>query len=156
MQIYVESLPNRVIERVNQVYENQKIFYISLKEKYEKIIRGTEKKEICDWWLVFIEYKVNEYLKGRGFRDNLLPEDYLNKPPEDLAAVKENSKFASSISLSLSLSFSFFLVLFFHITSNSHSSFLLSESFLTSYKTMSISLPLYRRPLLLYTKSLTS
>ena len=96
MQNYVGTLPKRVLERVNQVYENQKFFYISLKEKFEKVIKGTEKKEICDWWLVYIEHNTNQYLKGKGFRENLLPEDYLNTPPDDLDAVEQNSRYIFS------------------------------------------------------------
>jgi hypothetical protein len=94
MQQFVEQLPQKAIEKILKIYEKQRIFFTTLIERFRKVIEGTEKKEVCDWWLVYIEHRVDEYLKGKGYRENILPADSYNTPPTDMNAVEENSRCA--------------------------------------------------------------
>ena len=45
---------------------------------------GTRKREVCDWWLQFIESRVDEYLKRRGVKKSVIPENYTDFPPKSL------------------------------------------------------------------------
>eukprot|EP00008_Paramoeba_atlantica_P011582 CAMPEP_0201479702 /NCGR_PEP_ID=MMETSP0151_2-20130828/4354_1 /ASSEMBLY_ACC=CAM_ASM_000257 /TAXON_ID=200890 /ORGANISM="Paramoeba atlantica, Strain 621/1 / CCAP 1560/9" /LENGTH=367 /DNA_ID=CAMNT_0047861311 /DNA_START=501 /DNA_END=1601 /DNA_ORIENTATION=+ len=55
-----------------------------------QIINGTRKKEITDWWLSHIDKRADSFLEEHGYKHDILPADYLNNPPSDLATVEQN------------------------------------------------------------------
>jgi hypothetical protein len=54
------------------------------------IWNGTRKREVCEWWLSYIENEADTYLSSQGYIHNTLPYHYTSEPPHDLDGVKAN------------------------------------------------------------------
>jgi hypothetical protein len=55
-----------------------------------RILDGTTKRQLSEWWLNEIEYGVDAFLEKCGFNFRAIPEDYIEKPPSDLASITAN------------------------------------------------------------------
>merc|ERR1712137_844517 len=67
--------------------ENQKIL----------VVNGTKKQEITEWWLTVIESRVEKFLKVLNWDFTAVRYDYIEKPPDDLNAVRSNLKLVNEI-----------------------------------------------------------
>ncbi len=64
--------------------------YDNLLEKVKDIADGSRKKKVTDWWLQYIGQTTISFLEGLGFRNDVLPNDYLDTPPIDMQGVLSN------------------------------------------------------------------
>jgi len=55
-----------------------------------RILDGTAKRQLSEWWLEEIEQGVDAFLERSGFNFHAIPEDYIEKPPSDLASINAN------------------------------------------------------------------
>eukprot|EP00727_Mastigamoeba_balamuthi_P001179 m51a1_g11058 hypothetical protein (796) ;mRNA; r:519980-523091 len=62
----------------------------TLKKQREDIVSGETKKTITSTYLALIREHVDRFLRERGFDLTAIPEDYLDRPPADMAAVRQN------------------------------------------------------------------
>ena len=81
--------------------------------KLQRTIDGTSKAEMCDWWLAHIESEVDDYLENFGYVLSSLPENYTDRPPDDLDLVRSN--FQILVDLPEVFFFSFFFFFFFFL-----------------------------------------
>ena len=58
----------------------------------KKILNGEVKGELTNWWLELIFVESQKYLLDLGFNFECIPEDYIDNPPSDLPAIRENLK----------------------------------------------------------------
>jgi hypothetical protein len=63
---------------------------ILLQEQMNSIMDGTRKKDMCEWWLKFIEAETDEFLSRNGYVLNCLPYNYTDEAPKDLTIVQQN------------------------------------------------------------------
>jgi hypothetical protein len=68
----------------------------ALRAQLNAILDGTRKREVCDWWLHFIETKADDFLKGIGYLSSALPPNYTDVPPSDMDVVVKNLKLLQS------------------------------------------------------------
>jgi hypothetical protein len=62
------------------------------------VIDGTKKREICDWWLRYIEVKADTFLSVEyGYSHLSVPDDYMDRPPEDIAVVEKNYRILDTL-----------------------------------------------------------
>jgi hypothetical protein len=64
--------------------------YNILKERMEMTLNGTRKRQVCEWWLSFIESETDSFLVQMGYVHNSLPFLYTTQPPDDLQIVVRN------------------------------------------------------------------
>lgn len=54
------------------------------------ILNGEKKDKLVDWWLEYINNRVETYLAEHGYHVDAIPYDYLDKAPESLELVHQN------------------------------------------------------------------
>eukprot|EP01132_Coremiostelium_polycephalum_P012059 gene12059-14747_t len=62
-----------------------------------KILDGSKKKELTNWYLQHIRDTVDSYLRDRGFDANAVPENYIDQPPESISKVRENLRIVNLV-----------------------------------------------------------
>ena len=71
---------------------------ISILEKEKiRILDGTKKLELSQWWLGRINSKYIEYASERGINLEIIPEDYIDAPPEDIDGIRNNLEIVNEI-----------------------------------------------------------
>jgi len=68
-----------------------------LRKRVFRVIDGTRKNELTDWWLAHIERKTDLFLLSRGYVKDAVPDNYLQAPPNDMQAVEDNLKLIAEI-----------------------------------------------------------
>jgi Ankyrin repeats (3 copies) len=69
----------------------------SLEARALEALDGTQKAEVTDAWLGMIDGEVAEFLRARGFRADAIPDDYIQRPPSDLAVVERQHELISEM-----------------------------------------------------------
>jgi hypothetical protein len=90
MEAVLATLPDQFFKEIKAFFTTIDMRLGQLKEKMEMIIDGTRKREVCDWWLNYIEINTDDFLKRKGFVFSSLPNNYLSEAPQDVELVKRN------------------------------------------------------------------
>lgn len=62
----------------------------TLKNLQESILTGNEKNELSEWYLNHIKECVDSFLVRSGIELDVIPDNYIDQAPKDLAAVNKN------------------------------------------------------------------
>lgn len=85
--ICMETLiQKRLVKLVS--YGQQSLEYIESQKKL--VVNGTKKQEITNWWLQVIENHVKQFLQSISYHFSAVRYDYIETPPDDLDAVRQN------------------------------------------------------------------
>lgn len=61
-----------------------------LRNERQKLLDGTTKSELAEWWLNLIETSVDNFLLRHSFRFEAIPENYTEECPSDMDLIKSN------------------------------------------------------------------
>ncbi len=61
-----------------------------LEHDTEDYLSGRKKQELTDWWLQYIEDRVEKYLEEKGYDPSCVPFQYLDHPPASMKRLQEN------------------------------------------------------------------
>jgi hypothetical protein len=76
--------------RVRQMLGTCEMALDQLKADVRRVLNGTLKAQLTEWWLKKIETKVNDFLKVRGYEFTAVPDNYIEQPPDNVEPVREN------------------------------------------------------------------
>jgi RasGEF domain/Ankyrin repeat len=65
-------------------------YWNNLQVAHRKMMDGTIKLELSDWWLALIKTRSLEFLTSLGFDHDAVPPNYLEVPPRDFSTVVDN------------------------------------------------------------------
>lgn len=65
-------------------------------EKRE-LMNGTTKDKTTEWWLSLIKDECDKFLDKRGYNNDVVPQDYLEQPPTNIQAVRDNLQLIKEI-----------------------------------------------------------
>jgi hypothetical protein len=90
LKLIFGQLPTQIVKELRKFFQFVDIKLDILRDRMQMIIDGRRKKQLCDWWLAYIESESDKFLAEHGYNKDCLPDDYMNKAPKDLNDVKEN------------------------------------------------------------------
>tara|TARA_R110002050_G_scaffold229362_2_gene364960 strand:+ start:74 stop:1360 length:1287 start_codon:yes stop_codon:yes gene_type:complete len=61
------------------------------------LMSGSQKQQMTEWWLDLIETRVDEFLDMKGYKRNIIPDNYIDEPPSSMNALKENLRLLQEI-----------------------------------------------------------
>jgi hypothetical protein len=79
------------------IFENCDCILHHISDRINRIMDGSMKRSLTDWWLNEIESHVDHFLFSNGFVLDAVPEDYTNRPPQDMSLVLENLRIIQDI-----------------------------------------------------------
>eukprot|EP01133_Synstelium_polycarpum_P008393 gene8393-9874_t len=62
-----------------------------------KLLDGSKKKELTNWWLQTISSTVDSYLQEKGFDSDAVPNNYIDEAPASLSKVRENLRIVNLV-----------------------------------------------------------
>jgi hypothetical protein len=84
------KIPSLVMKEFQQRKQNVTARLEELRERMEMIIDGTRKRQVCAWWLSYIESEEDVFLQNQGYHLDCLPYNYTTEPPQDMETVQKN------------------------------------------------------------------
>jgi hypothetical protein len=90
MRDYFLNLPSTIREEFQKYFKIIDVNLTSLQERANSIRNGKRKRQLCDWWLNYIETECEKFLADNGFNKHCIPDDYMDIAPKDPNIVKEN------------------------------------------------------------------
>lgn len=94
---YCDQISKLLYLDLVDILENCDCHLHTLSDKVNRIMDGSMKRDMTDWWLKIIESEVNDFLVQHDYVVDAVPEDYTNRPPRDTAVVLENLRIVKHI-----------------------------------------------------------
>ncbi|GAM20483.1 hypothetical protein SAMD00019534_036580 [Acytostelium subglobosum LB1] len=80
----------KIRTRIQQLMTYVDLNLQKLMEEKKEILEGSANNKLSQWWMAISREEVESFLLKRQFDFNAVPQDYMEKPPQNMAAVRFN------------------------------------------------------------------
>jgi len=82
--------PNATQDAMRALIEQLNVAEARLLAHLESIMNGSYKCRLAAWWLDLISQAVSSFVTAMGYSHSVIPENYLDQPPQSLVQVRRN------------------------------------------------------------------